>query len=1053
MSKIEKIGDKKYLATANNGSTFNFVDKIPRTKDEISWAVKNNYVIPAFEAMDMEIDLLLDHVDLKLDWYIPSVEAFDFMNFMRLCLGSEPENLNSKAHYFFVDAMFGSEEIKSYFQVRGIDFDELSRDVIILSSREFSKALHYSTLIATPSGPKEIRYIKDGDMVISRTGKPTRVIKKSNMIMDNTFEMVLEDGRRFKSSNDHRHILWRRKSKYIGYYKDGKKCSKKDGGKAYFINGMEEVVMTSQELASENIVTNRTITDNQRRGYENKYYIPRMDSGIQYDPVNFPIDPYTVGVILGDGSVSEGVKLSQTSMAKKYRKSLTNNNRNRRMYKDDQKYGESRGRTRITCHKDDVDNLINNIPYELAVKGYKSRKNIVDLIMPKDMNSVIAEYIGCDNSYTKKVPKILLNGSVSQRLSLLQGLMDTDGTINKKGSTSYTTVSKQLADDIVYLVRSLGGSARISERKTNSKFGKAYQVLISINTYSIFRLKRKKDRETYIPARDYFPIKSFELVHSEPSYCLTVECPTSSFVMADGLITHNSTITIFFILYMAARGIKPNFGRVNYGMYVSDRMKGNVKVTMQTIETIYMGSEYLQSIFEEVHFTDEECWFIRKPQTQKEIRIYNKAMAQGKKIKEVPKRSERMFKITGLGCSGGRGSRSGLDRPQFAIFDDMIANEKDAYSKAILDSIDSTIEADVGSSLSGNGNFRIYIGTGYHVDDPVCKRVRELAGIPVVFPKAEVAPHGDIYDSNGELVKPALKEEDFVSVWKDRHSFKNQRADYAKAELAYKRGNPKPLKTINQEFYIRLTSEHERLIPDSCIKTKDLSYIKENAMFFNWLLTTDYTTTGNKNSDFSVAILWAMDSEENMYMIDIKAEKMDLTEQYQNTLNMINDAISWGASYVEIGVEIDGQQSLHLIALERFFEKNKASEKLIFAKQIEKSGKKVTWEGIKSKGSGDKFWRLKITADEFYRGKIIISKELAESGSTDFEVLMHQIKNVSQTEIKTKNDDCLDGISQISLIDRDFPTMSFEEARRMQEEIGYNDDYEYSDFGYGTIEY
>jgi len=638
MSKIKKV-ENGYIATANNGETFSFYDRIPRTRDEMDWAVDNDYVIPAFENMDIEIDLLLDYVDLKLEWYIPSLDAFDFINFIRLCLGAEPENLNSKAHYFFVDALFGSKEIKSYFDVRGIDFNELNRDTIILSTREFSK----------------------------------------------------------------------------------------------------------------------------------------------------------------------------------------------------------------------------------------------------------------------------------------------------------------------------------------------------------------------------------------------------------------SVLTMYLIFYMAAKGKKPNFGKVNFGIYVSDRMKGNVRTMMQTLEGVYRGSEYLQSVFEETHFTDEEVWFIRKPSTEKEIRIYNKAIKQGKNFRDVPKRMERMFKLAGLGCSGGRGSRSVLDRPQFAIFDDMIANDKDAYSKPILDSIESTIEGDVGSSLSGNGHFKIFIGTGYHVDDPVCRRVRELVGIPVVFPKAEVAPHGDIYDKDGNLVKPALKEEDFVSVWPDRHTFESQRYDYAKAELAYKKGNPRPLKTRDQENYIRLTSQHERLIPDSSIRIKDCKFIWDNARYFNWLITTDFTTTGNKNSDFSVAFLWAMDSDENMYLMKIKIDKMGLDEQYQNIMDMIKYARKKGADNIEVAVEIDGQQMLHLIALERYFEKRKADGLLVFAKQIAKTGEKVTWDGIRSKGSGDKFWRLKISANEFYSGKIIYDKQMIEDDAESYAVLEHQIKNVSQTEIKTKNDDALDGISQISLVDRDFPTISLEEAREMQDDMMYND--------------
>ena len=55
----------------------------------------------------------------------------------------------------------------------------------------------------------------------------------------------------------------------------------------------------------------------------------------------------------------------------------------------------------------------------------------------------------------------LINGSVQQRLSLLQGLMDTDGCVQKSGSLSFATCSPKLAEDVQYLVRSLGGIACI----------------------------------------------------------------------------------------------------------------------------------------------------------------------------------------------------------------------------------------------------------------------------------------------------------------------------------------------------------------------------------------------------------------------------------------------------------------------------------------------------------------------------------------------------------------------------------------------------------------
>jgi len=487
-----------------------------------------------------------------------------------------------------------------------------------------------------------------------------------------------------------------------------------------------------------------------------------------------------------------------------------------------------------------------------------------------------------------------------------------------------------------------------------------------------------------------------------------------------------STILAYMILYMADQGEMPGFGKVNFGMYVSDRMDGNVKTTMRTIEDLYLGSKYLQSRFEWTHFTDSAIEMIRKPRTKQEIKAYNDHMSKkGAREDGVPGRMKRRFKVQGLGSSGGRGSRSGLDRPQFAIFDDMVANEKDAYSKAVLSAIDSTIEADVGSSLSGEGHFQILIGTAYHTGDPVYKRVTEGTFLPVVFPKAEVQPHGDIYDEKtGELIKPAMTKEQFVSVWPDRHTFEKQRKEYEIAERAAKKGNTKKLKTLDQEYYVRVTSEHERLIQDKHIKWIDMQKIKDNGQDYSWYITTDYTTTANKGSDLSGQFIWAVDWMDRWYLVDLVLEKQTIQEQYGSTFKFSKKAKGWGGYINEVAVEIDGQQVLHLSGLQRFYDDNK--ETLILARQKPKLNEKVTWDGIKSRGNGDKLWRLHLVAERFYEGKVFFNRALKYFNRGMAE-LIDELKMTTGTEIKANHDDGLDCISQMALIDILVPQMPVKE--------------------------
>jgi nucleoside-diphosphate-sugar epimerase len=82
----------------------------------------------AFEDGRITVDKLLDNIDLKLDWYVPSDFAIEFIIFIRLVLGEEPENTSPKAHYFFIDCVFQQSNVKPFFMARNIDFDFLSKN-------------------------------------------------------------------------------------------------------------------------------------------------------------------------------------------------------------------------------------------------------------------------------------------------------------------------------------------------------------------------------------------------------------------------------------------------------------------------------------------------------------------------------------------------------------------------------------------------------------------------------------------------------------------------------------------------------------------------------------------------------------------------------------------------------------------------------------------------------------------------------------------------------------------------------------------------------------
>jgi len=172
-------------------------------------------------------------------------------------------------------------------------------------------------------------------------------------------------------------------------------------------------------------------------------------------------------------------------------------------------------------------------------------------------------------AWDKYIPRQYLEGSIEQRYELLQGLMDTDGTansINTGGAISYSTTSEQLAKDVQYLVRSLGGIAMISSRiptfvyKDESKNGRlAYDVNIRMKFPSmIFTLPKKKirtnDNNQYAKGLK-LQVKSIVPSRVAPAQCISVTHRDHLYVTDDFIVTHNTAIALAAATQIAVRTI------------------------------------------------------------------------------------------------------------------------------------------------------------------------------------------------------------------------------------------------------------------------------------------------------------------------------------------------------------------------------------------------------------------------------------------------------------------------------------------------------------------
>jgi hypothetical protein len=158
----------------------------------------------------------------------------------------------------------------------------------------------------------------------------------------------------------------------------------------------------------------------------------------------------------------------------------------------------------------------------------------------------------------KHIPPVFLRASEDQRLALLQGLMDSDGTIDKRqGNCEFTQKKKRLAYDVLELVRSLGLKPTIRERTAmlrGKDCGLVYTVAFTPRDKKVFRLPRKakylKPCVSKVSPAGWRYIKEVVPVPSRPVRCITVDSDSKLYLAGEAMVpTHNTTLALYTQAY------------------------------------------------------------------------------------------------------------------------------------------------------------------------------------------------------------------------------------------------------------------------------------------------------------------------------------------------------------------------------------------------------------------------------------------------------------------------------------------------------------------------
>lgn len=367
-----------------------------------------------------------------------------------------------------------------------------NRKNIVLQSRQSGKALSLDTDIPIFSGGfKKMGDIQIGDVIIGNDGLPTTVTFLSDIHNKRTFNLIFSDGSTITACEDH---LW----EVTNSWNKNKK----------------EVISTLEISQGYKRNTHKKKSDGSLREIqENKYYIENT-LPISYDKRDLTIDPYVLGVWLGDGESASG---------------------------------------RITCHIEDKPHYENNgIEFTTEV-SHSKRKNIWTSTIV-GLHHDLKKY---DLIKNKHIPDDYLYSSVDDRISLLQGLMDTDGYIQKSGCLLEFVQShdrKNFILQVKQLIESLGITVYYKE-KLNKKYNRKYCYLsfsVSFEQFQPFRLERKLCRVKLSTRKSTTSryIVGVEEIQSVPTKCLTVDNHNHIFLCGKQFIpTHNTTTATVIILH------------------------------------------------------------------------------------------------------------------------------------------------------------------------------------------------------------------------------------------------------------------------------------------------------------------------------------------------------------------------------------------------------------------------------------------------------------------------------------------------------------------------
>jgi len=460
----------------------------------------------------------------------------------------KPKEINNDIHDFL------DGKIKKGYSIGVKDWDDFwsfkVKELMVMTGKKgIGKLQPFTSKVMTPTGWKTLKNVGVGDYVMCPVvGKPVKIIDEFYGNDLDIYKITFKDKTEVECCNDH---LWK--------------------------------VQTTKDKTKNKyrvIDLNTIIKNGVRAGKGYRYSIP-LTNPLEFEDKDVILNPYFLGLMLGNGYISSKNQNTLT-FHEKYTplvfdkiKNIIPTDVGMRL---DKTYGDSKAQ---------------RIIFNAKIKKYFKSLDLLD-----------------KKSRAKFIPKEYLINSIDNRFKLLQGLMDSDGscfiTKNKKGYStkrlSYSTMSEKLKDDVIELVKSLGGLVFLT-KETREKYngGTCYLLNIKIdkNPFTFGHKKENFDKLHY-KTETTNAIISVDYIGKKDGKCLMLDSKDHLYITDGYTVTHNTVINqILQLMGSLSNGLK-------WVVSFQENAEWSVKVTYMQL----LLGDFARDVYKTDHYryVEAERW-------------------------------------------------------------------------------------------------------------------------------------------------------------------------------------------------------------------------------------------------------------------------------------------------------------------------------------------------------------------------------------------------------------------------------------------------------------